>query len=77
MRRWDGVVKYAADINPLHSEILATPASGGGYAAMEDTVSCARACVFRYVEHFCRPPGANNITETFYTPFPRLCDDTA
>jgi hypothetical protein len=57
--------------------MLATPSLGGGYAAMEDTVSCARACVFRYVEHFCRPLGANNITETFYTLFPRLWDDTA
>lgn len=41
----DGVVKYAADASPLLWETLATPTSGGGYAAMEDAVLCARACV--------------------------------
>ena len=73
----NGVAKFPVDINPLLREMLAAPASRGGYAAMEGTVSCAHASVFRYVEHVCRPQGANNITESFHTPSPRLWDDTA
>jgi hypothetical protein len=56
--------------------MLVIPASGGGYAAVEGTLLCARHAFSDMFNNFCCTLGANNITETFYITFPRLWNDT-
>lgn len=48
------------------SENVGCPASRRGYAAVDDILLYAIACVFRYVQYFRSSRGASNVTETFY-----------